>query len=333
MRPIESSSIDQSHETAHCPKSLSISTLCRSVAGGYARRNPWLDRDDLLQQAHIIALQATRTYNPQQGTPLQAYLRAAVKRGLWGYTLSQRSVVSGTGRTVAPHDHEISPDSPAVPTEVARQAIYAELHGNPIAVLVLLEGWEPRKVAVQLEIRVSAVYMAVARGRRQIRASAVCARIHSEFMRLEQLNPLYLHDETQLYLACVCAGIHRVAGRPKSWRSLVKEGLQCELPEGWRIPSGLVARLNEAQSRYESRINPTSTDLDLQARLAGIRAAKPANVLRFLAELAAALKRVQGARITERRIEYRGALDWISEGESQDVNPRNHTSIPGPQQY
>lgn len=152
-----------------------MDNIAEQIATGFWRRNQWVERSELIQQARLADAASRRTFNPERGTPETAYRRAAIRRALWGHILHLRSPVSGSDRKAlaAVQTGEL-PDQPGGdPTWCARvRVIVADLlAGEPLARDVLLLGFRPSEVADRDSIAVDQVYKSVARAKYRLRQS------------------------------------------------------------------------------------------------------------------------------------------------------------------
>jgi DNA-directed RNA polymerase specialized sigma24 family protein len=151
-----------------------MDTLAEQIASAYWRKNPWIDRSDLIQEAHAADAACRRTYDAKRGTPLSAYRRASIRRALWGYVLHERSPVSGTDRralrTVYTAEFREAPAGlDATWCARVRVVLADALAGEPLARDVLLLGYRPSEVADRDSVPVDEVYRAVARAKYRLR--------------------------------------------------------------------------------------------------------------------------------------------------------------------
>lgn len=234
-----------------CPGSTLLDLVDRQ-ATLYHARNKWCDRDDLLQTARITAISATRSWDPFRGTPLRNYVRAAVRRALWGHILQCRTVTHNPTREPAHRDSDIDlhPQISTNPVPTL-QAIKSALIGNEIAYRALVLGETPREIAHRTGIPVVAIYAMISRGKRAIRESPQCARAWSESLGME-CSPVIWHEPELLYQACCRAGIHRAGYTRKLLRSLIETRLG-SLPIGAKLPKGLANRLAADHEKWTAR--------------------------------------------------------------------------------
>jgi DNA-directed RNA polymerase specialized sigma24 family protein len=109
----------------------------RAVCANYSRLTPWLEAQELRQEAALVALEAARTWKPG-GAPLANYQAAAVARRLGRYIAEQRAPLRpfvGANHTLvdvracAVEDIDrAGGHAPSVEADLDRAAAMAELH-------------------------------------------------------------------------------------------------------------------------------------------------------------------------------------------------------------
>lgn len=77
-----------------------VRRVAKSCAKRFANRVFWADFGDLLQEAYLSALTAVRSWDPEVGVPLRAYLWRACVNGLTLYCWKQSSPVSETDHRI-----------------------------------------------------------------------------------------------------------------------------------------------------------------------------------------------------------------------------------------
>lgn len=72
-----------------------VDKLVRRIAGKYARRCWWADREELVQVGHLAVVEARRTFDETVGTPFEGYAQRAVVLSMRRYLWEQSAPVSG----------------------------------------------------------------------------------------------------------------------------------------------------------------------------------------------------------------------------------------------
>jgi DNA-directed RNA polymerase specialized sigma24 family protein len=157
----------------------------KAILNHYLRQCPWMDRDDLAQEAELAKLEAARHWRPT-GAPLEAYQATAMAHTLRRYTWDFRWPVYAPVRNLDTTRFDLrkaglaaarrlpGTDEPAdVRMDSARAAemvrtILALLNCGDLAAEVLLREREPEEVAKARSVSVSKVYREVRYAKRKL---------------------------------------------------------------------------------------------------------------------------------------------------------------------
>ena len=157
----------------------------RAIVSNYLRNRWWLEKQDLIQEAELAKLEATRYWRPG-GAPLEAYLARAMANHLCYYVARCRCpVYAPTNRIGALYEAQGCAETAArnIPAsgqpaiERMDRARMAELVRNALAVMalgdlaaeVLLAERKPAEVAAARGVPVRKVYRATRDARRALR--------------------------------------------------------------------------------------------------------------------------------------------------------------------
>jgi DNA-directed RNA polymerase specialized sigma24 family protein len=161
----------------------------RSAVSNYLRRNNWMERQDLYQQAALEAIVAAQTWRPG-GAPLNAYQASAVAKHLSAYITREASPLHHRVGHVAPHVERASVEAlanvaaPGAGVEfsldlarAAREVRRIMSLQSPAAQAVLLAERPPAEVAREHGLTAAQVYVEAQRARRALRRSPVLAEL------------------------------------------------------------------------------------------------------------------------------------------------------------
>ena len=181
-----------------------IDDVALKAAARYARRCWWADREDLEQEARVVALRAAQTWDPAVGVPFAPYAWRACVLSLRAYLWRQSSPVSETDHRLGDlrgvHAAPLS-KAECIPSgdradealdrararSKARRLIRLTVqraagpHAH-LAAAVLLRKQRPRDVARDANVDVLVVYAATAKARNALRANAALARLYLEHL-------------------------------------------------------------------------------------------------------------------------------------------------------
>jgi DNA-directed RNA polymerase specialized sigma24 family protein len=157
----------------------------RAIVSNYLRNRWWLEKQDLIQEAELAKLEATRYWKPG-GAPLEAYQARVMANHLCYYVALRRSPVyaptnrigalyEAQGCGVAAARNVPAPGQPAVEcmdrahmAELVRRALALMALGD-LAAEVLLAERKPAEVAAARGVPVQKVYRATRDARRALR--------------------------------------------------------------------------------------------------------------------------------------------------------------------
>lgn len=164
-----------------------VEELAVQAVRSYRRRVPWLDVEDLTQEARAVLWRAVRTWDPVHGVPFEIYGHRAAVVALKHYLIRQGSPVSsrhdsdnlkGLSRTslealishAAPLDLEDVVTSALWRTRVLHRlcALFANDAEREVTLGILLRGEKPGQVGRRLGLTMERVY----RITRRVRAKA-----------------------------------------------------------------------------------------------------------------------------------------------------------------
>ncbi len=158
----------------------------RAIVNHYLRTCPWMDKDDLSQEAELAKLEAARHWKPT-GAPIEAYqapaMYHALRRFTWDFRWPvyapvrhldtnrfdlRRAGLAEARRTPAPGAAADAGIDSTRAAEHVRTAL-ALLHCGDLAAEVLLSERKPAEVAKARRIPVAQVYRAARDAKRALR--------------------------------------------------------------------------------------------------------------------------------------------------------------------
>ena len=159
----------------------------KAILNNYLRTCPWMDKDDLAQEAELVKLEAARHWKPTGGAPIEAYQAKAMiyhlRRYVWDahwpvyapvrhldtnrFDLRGASVAKAA-RMAATIDHSDERIDSTRAAEMVRDAL-ALLHAGDLAAEVLLAERKPAEVAKARRVPVGQVYRAARDAKRALR--------------------------------------------------------------------------------------------------------------------------------------------------------------------
>ncbi len=140
----------------------------------------WLDKDDVIQESHVIDLEAQRTWRPDGGASLATYRKIAIRKGLWKMVYRSRNTGDSVRERVAYSGDVVGTlAAPLAPlwADLVRHTLCFALAGDPIGRAVLLEGSKPSAVAKTIDVKVAVVYEHLRKTKETLKRNATLQRV------------------------------------------------------------------------------------------------------------------------------------------------------------
>jgi DNA-directed RNA polymerase specialized sigma24 family protein len=163
-----------------------VSPAVARVAANWHRRASWMDADELLAEAAMVAVETARTWREDLG-PLENYQASAVARRLGRHVVQQASPVSLHQTATATKREDLDElasagERPAAEWHLDHERACQEVRRilaqkSPAARAVLLDERKPAEVASELGVPVRQVYVEIKSATRALQSSRKLAML------------------------------------------------------------------------------------------------------------------------------------------------------------